>query len=315
MEIENKAGVYLIRNKKDKRVYFGQSFNVFKRITAHKGALRSNRHHNKFLQRAYNKYGRKTFEFSVLMLLPPNRETLDIWERFFIASYQSYDANYGYNLTYGGENRKEYTKQTRERISKIRKGIKISEITRERISKSKSNSLEPAIQMYLSGISACESAKKTHVSPLRLSQKLREMGAFRNRSESSMKLKQHYLTRGKDITPAIEAVKNGMAMSRAAKTYHVDLKRVREICEIKNIQPQITKHKFSDLHREHLKQANLGKTDPNRNKRICIGVEYYKNHPNCSLVEAALYAHVTHRVLSKKLKELGIFRKTNRQKG
>lgn len=60
------SGIYKIRNKITDWKYIGSAVNIEVRWRVHREALRNNRHHNKHLQRAWNKYGEEAFVFSVL---------------------------------------------------------------------------------------------------------------------------------------------------------------------------------------------------------------------------------------------------------
>lgn len=60
------SGIYLIRNKKNKKSYIGSAVNIKGRWRTHRSGLKHNKHHNRFLQRSWNKYGEESFEFSVL---------------------------------------------------------------------------------------------------------------------------------------------------------------------------------------------------------------------------------------------------------
>jgi len=60
------SGIYVIRNKKTNKVYIGSSQNIRKRINEHRNDLIKGKHHNKYLQNSWNKYGEKTFEFKIL---------------------------------------------------------------------------------------------------------------------------------------------------------------------------------------------------------------------------------------------------------
>lgn len=62
----NSSGVYRIRNLLDGKVYIG-SCKVFKqRAGQHSSRLEKNKHHNRHLQNAWNKYGSNAFLFEVL---------------------------------------------------------------------------------------------------------------------------------------------------------------------------------------------------------------------------------------------------------
>jgi group I intron endonuclease len=58
--------VYEIRCEADGRLYIGASINPRVRKAEHFNDLRNNRHHNRFLQRAFNKYGEETFTYKVI---------------------------------------------------------------------------------------------------------------------------------------------------------------------------------------------------------------------------------------------------------
>lgn len=58
--------VYKIQCEKDRRFYIGASTNPHKRRLEHFNDLRKNKHHNRFLQRAFNKYGEDTFTYTIL---------------------------------------------------------------------------------------------------------------------------------------------------------------------------------------------------------------------------------------------------------
>lgn len=60
------SGVYLIRNVVNGRVYVGSSCLVHKRLDAHKSLLNRQKHHNRHLQAAWNKYGASSFSFQLL---------------------------------------------------------------------------------------------------------------------------------------------------------------------------------------------------------------------------------------------------------
>lgn len=64
--IQNKCGVYIIRNKVNGKFYIGSSKNIWNRWQSHKYELNNGIHSNKHLQRAWNKYREENFEFDVL---------------------------------------------------------------------------------------------------------------------------------------------------------------------------------------------------------------------------------------------------------
>lgn len=71
------SGIYAIVNKVSNKTYIGSSINIEKRWNTHLRNLRKNTHHNKFLQRAFNKYGEINFGFSYIGILTlPSQEEL-----------------------------------------------------------------------------------------------------------------------------------------------------------------------------------------------------------------------------------------------
>lgn len=64
------SGVYSITCVPTGKVYIGSTKNFSSRWKAHRSLLASGKHHNRYLQRAWDKYGADTFTFSVLETCP-----------------------------------------------------------------------------------------------------------------------------------------------------------------------------------------------------------------------------------------------------
>lgn len=62
------AGIYQIMNMTDKKRYIGSAVDIDKRWRSHKNALNKGIHHNKYLQRAWNKYGKENFLFEIIAI-------------------------------------------------------------------------------------------------------------------------------------------------------------------------------------------------------------------------------------------------------
>ena len=64
------SGIYKIINKINGKYYVGSSVNIKdypnNRWSRHIADLNANRHHNDYLQRAWNKYGQDAFEFIII---------------------------------------------------------------------------------------------------------------------------------------------------------------------------------------------------------------------------------------------------------
>ena len=122
------VGIYKITNRVNGKCYIGKSVDINKRWIRHRccaGSYASTTPDN-HLYRAMKKYGIENFEFEVI-------EECDIKslcerERCYIELYRSYDREFGYNMTLGGEGT---LKQNRELICELwNSGLTISEIAR-----------------------------------------------------------------------------------------------------------------------------------------------------------------------------------------
>ena len=109
-----RAKIYGIRNKKTKRIYIGRSKNVEERIRNHLYALRNGKHSNELMQKDFDAYGEKSFEFveicdadkrtfmffdtenrnkAVFSISEDNR-----WkECYWMQHFHTFDQKYGYN--------------------------------------------------------------------------------------------------------------------------------------------------------------------------------------------------------------------------
>ena len=118
---ETTSGIYCIENTFNHKKYIGQSKDIDTRWKKHIYELTHNKHHNDYLQKSWNKYGKENFRFYNLERCC--FEMLDEKERYWIDYYDTLDRNCGYNLKDGGQNGgSTLTIETREKLSKsIRK--------------------------------------------------------------------------------------------------------------------------------------------------------------------------------------------------
>ena len=107
-------GIYLIRNKKDGKVYIGKSLDIKNRWNSHRSKLKRNVHGNRLLQKAYNEYGKENFEYKAVEYCEENE--LDEKEIYWIKIFKATDRKYGYNLEYGGSTNKKFAKDRKERV-------------------------------------------------------------------------------------------------------------------------------------------------------------------------------------------------------
>lgn len=93
--------IYRIVCFSNARIYIGQTGDIRRRKWSHFSNLKHNRHENKHLQAAYNKYGRDSFYFEVLEE-GLSVDEVDNREQFWIEYFDC--CNNGFNQTIGGVN-------------------------------------------------------------------------------------------------------------------------------------------------------------------------------------------------------------------
>lgn len=96
-----KSGIYQIINLINGMIYVGSAVNLIDRWHTHQWALNKNRHPNKYLQAAWNKYGAENFICKVLQMVDKSklREAEQIW----IDSTKCCNREIGYNLNPNAE--------------------------------------------------------------------------------------------------------------------------------------------------------------------------------------------------------------------
>jgi group I intron endonuclease len=112
------CGIYKLVNKATGQCYVGQSQYMQKRIKEHFRLLRGNKHSNKHLQHAYNKYGAANF-YGAIEVMCPNLEELDRLEEAFIQGDVYFDEPVVYNIADFAKapmRGKTHSEATRERI-------------------------------------------------------------------------------------------------------------------------------------------------------------------------------------------------------
>lgn len=151
-----KSGVYTIVNKLNNKIYVGESIDVKKRLTQHKSDLKNGRHPNLHLQRSVNQEGIENFEFQLLEHC--NEEFLKSFENYWCNLLDAHNPEKGYNFDSCDPNGicrkksketrllisekakdrlslpsnnpfygKTHSAETREIISKVHKGKRLSE--------------------------------------------------------------------------------------------------------------------------------------------------------------------------------------------
>lgn len=129
------SGVYAITHIASGKRYIGSASVTFKgRWKTHRDRLRASRHHSRYLQAAWNKYGERAFVFSVIKVTEPS-EAVE-YEQSFIDFYKSADRRHGYNLCpmAGSVRGVKHTEETKAKWAELRTGKKHSEDARSNMS-------------------------------------------------------------------------------------------------------------------------------------------------------------------------------------
>ena len=105
-----KSGIYKIENTQNSHVYVGSAVNIKERWWTHRSLLRKGKHHSKYLQSAWNKYGEENFEFSVLEYC--DRDDLIVREQFYM---DTYNPPYNMSPTAGNQNGVRHSEESKKK--------------------------------------------------------------------------------------------------------------------------------------------------------------------------------------------------------
>ncbi len=124
-----KTGIYKINCLANNKVYIGSACGFknrsnkkngfYRRWLDHLSKLEINKHRNRHLQCAYNKYGKESFIFEIIEFC--SQEEALIKEQYYINLYKASNHEYGFNIL--NEHLANYTKFTEEHKQKISKAL------------------------------------------------------------------------------------------------------------------------------------------------------------------------------------------------
>lgn len=134
------SGVYKITNIVNGKIYVGSAVSIRKRAVYHLWSLKSGRHCNSLLQRAFDKYGEDSFRFDVLEIC--DRASVVEREQFYINELNATDRSIGYNIcpTAGSVSGRVHSEATKMKIGNANRGRKISDEGRQAMSARKKGS-------------------------------------------------------------------------------------------------------------------------------------------------------------------------------
>jgi group I intron endonuclease len=120
------SGIYKIINIINGKFYIGSSEHLERRKKEHFRELKSNRHSNKKLQHAYNKYGADSFNFEIIEYVKDIDSLFNI-EQKWLDELRPYDRGVGYNIamyTTSGMRGRKHTAEAKKKMSECRLGEK-----------------------------------------------------------------------------------------------------------------------------------------------------------------------------------------------
>lgn len=131
------TGIYCFKNLINEKVYIGKAVDIEKRYKQHLRNI-DNDEHQESIYLALRKYGLENFSFEVLEEC--DAEKLSALEVYYIDKYDAYCSG-GYNETKGGEGSVGYkhTMESKEKMSKSRKGRIIDDVWRQHIKEGSSH--------------------------------------------------------------------------------------------------------------------------------------------------------------------------------
>jgi group I intron endonuclease len=129
------SGIYNILCLTNQKIYIGSSKNIGERLRIHERDIKKGKHHSVHLQRAWNQYGKESFEY--FCIEKSEIEFLIEREQYWMDKYESYNKNKGYNInrTAGSCLGNILSEEHKKKISLAHKGKIIPKSVREKISK------------------------------------------------------------------------------------------------------------------------------------------------------------------------------------
>lgn len=193
--------IYYIKCVISNKYYIGQASYYDKRIGTHVSLLRKNKHKNKHLQSAWNKYGEQNFIFNIIEEGLTKEEMFEK-ETFYINKFNALNRKFGYNICKETRNRKgcKMPESAKKAIGDFWRGKKFSKKRIKNLRESATKRQGKAILVFNKEMeficeykSISETARKLNVSIASISKQCSSEGGYRKRKDSK------YIFRYKDI--------------------------------------------------------------------------------------------------------------------
>lgn len=197
------AYIYKITNLVNNKVYIGQTSNEFRiRKAKHLCELRSGKHGNRYIQRAFNKYGEENFSIDIIVEVH-DLIKIDELEDFYIKQHSSNNIKYGYNLRVVAKSNKgiKFGPQTKKHIDKRTKSMLATRLKNNSTPKGESHMnydkfffLEERIKLSKNGFPGTKFDKRrqTWTSRIYINDKEKYLGSYKTQQEAFEIYKQKY---------------------------------------------------------------------------------------------------------------------------
>lgn len=116
------SGIYAIKNVINNKSYIGSAVCFKNRFKTHKSLLKRNAHHSIKLQRAWNKYGEDSFEFSILEIVEDKEHLLSREQHYLDLTDSAKSKGYNICLKAGSMLGMKQSAETKAKISAASKG-------------------------------------------------------------------------------------------------------------------------------------------------------------------------------------------------
>ena len=140
-EINLNCGVYQIRNIITSVRYSGQSIHLKGRPGQHWNKLKKNKHDNQYLQNSYNKHGRDSFVFEILIYCVP--KDLIYYEQLFCDIDKAHGLSYNIRECVESNRGLKHTEETKKNISISKMGHEVSDEVRAILSDKNKGNVPP----------------------------------------------------------------------------------------------------------------------------------------------------------------------------
>ena len=128
LNVWKKSGIYQILNLVNNHLYIGSAINLSSRARTHRNLLINNKHHSKYLQRSFNKYGLSNFKFEILEFC--NNNILIEKEQYYL---DKLNPQYNMLKIAGSSLGNKFSLETRQKIRESRIGTRASKETIEKL--------------------------------------------------------------------------------------------------------------------------------------------------------------------------------------